>query len=60
MDIAAMSMAMSQTQLAQQASIQVLNMAKEQAQSQGQGLVQLLQSSPSPHPNLGSRLDISI
>ncbi|ASA23510.1 YjfB family protein [Paenibacillus donghaensis] len=58
MDIAALSMAMSQASLAQSAQLQVLNIAKDQAQTQGQNLVELLGSSVDP--NLGKTLDIRV
>ena len=58
MDIAALSMAMSQSRLAQNVSIQVLKIAKDQASQDGQSLVKMLDSSAAPH--LGNRLDIRI
>ncbi|WP_410771191.1 YjfB family protein [Fontibacillus sp. BL9] len=59
MDIAAASMAMSQVSLSQSVGIQVLSMAKSQAETQGQNLVQMLEQS-SVHPNLGKNLDIKV
>ncbi|WP_082673052.1 YjfB family protein [Paenibacillus senegalimassiliensis] len=58
MDIAAASTAMSQGALAQAVSIRVLNMAKNQAELQGQNLVKLMEQSL--NPNVGKNLDISI
>jgi hypothetical protein len=58
MDIPALSMAMSQSRLAQNVSIQVLKIAKDQASQDGQSLVKMLGSSAVPH--LGNRLDIRI
>ncbi|GGA26374.1 YjfB family protein [Paenibacillus physcomitrellae] len=58
MDIPATSMSMSQAKLAQAVSIQVMSMAKDQAQVQGQNLVQMMEKSS--NPNLGKNLDISI
>lgn len=58
MDIGALSTAMSQSSLAQSVSIQVLNIAKDQAEIQGQNLVQML--GQSVHPNLGKTLDIRV
>ncbi|WP_145131765.1 YjfB family protein [Paenibacillus sp. Y412MC10] len=58
MNIPALSMAMSQSRLAQNVSIQVLKIAKDQASQDGQSLVKMLDSSAVPH--LGNRLDIRI
>ncbi|WP_018750981.1 YjfB family protein [Paenibacillus sanguinis] len=58
MDIAAASTAMSQAALAQAVSIRVLNMAKNQAELQGQNLGKLMEQSLDP--NVGKSLDISI
>lgn len=60
MDIAALSMAMSQASVAQAASIQVMSMTKDMAQEEGQQMAEMLKSVPAPHPNLGGSLDISI
>ncbi|MBD3919052.1 YjfB family protein [Paenibacillus sp. PR3] len=60
MDIASISMAMSQFSVAQSASLQVLSMSKDMAEQQGQQLAEMLRSVPAPHPNLGARLDISV
>lgn len=58
MDIAAASTAMSQGALAQAVSIRVMNMAKNQAELQGQNLMKLMEQSL--NPNVGKNLDISI
>lgn len=60
MDIAALSMAMSQVSVAQSASLQVMSMSKDMAEQQGQQLKEMLKSVPAPHPNLGGSLDISV
>jgi len=60
MDIAALSIAMSQTSLAQSASLQVLSMSKNMAEQQGQQMTEMLKTVPAPHPNLGGSLDISV
>lgn len=56
MDIAALSTGMSQTSLAQAASVKVLSMAKDHTSEQGQALVQMMEKSVQPH--LGGQLDI--
>ncbi|NMI05485.1 putative motility protein [Paenibacillus sp. SZ31] len=60
MDIAALSMAMSQVSVVQSASLQVMSITKDMAQQQGQQMAEMLKSVPAPHPNLGSSLDISV
>ncbi|MCH1638671.1 YjfB family protein [Paenibacillus timonensis] len=59
MDIAATSVAMSQSALSQAVGIRVLSMAKNQAEIQGQNLVQMLSQSQ-VHPTLGKNLDIKV
>ncbi len=54
MDIAAMSMAYSQSQVLQQASLMVTKNAMDLTKTQMQGLMQMLPSSPS----FGHSLDI--
>ncbi|MEK3901702.1 MULTISPECIES: YjfB family protein [unclassified Paenibacillus] len=56
MDIAALSVVMSQSSLQQAAGLQVMSLAKEQAQSGAQDMVQML--SQATHPTLGKTLDI--
>ncbi|CAH1059456.1 MULTISPECIES: YjfB family protein [Paenibacillus] len=58
MDIAALSMAMSQASLAQNVGIQVMSIAKNQAETQSQMMVEMLGKSVAP--NLGKTLDISV
>lgn len=58
MDIAAAATAMSQSALSQAVGIKVLDMTKTQAETQAQGMVQMIQKSMDP--NLGRQLDISI
>lgn len=58
MDIAALSISMSQASLSQAVGLRVLSMAKNQANIQGQGLVQMMEKSVDP--NLGKNLDISV
>ncbi|WP_427051853.1 YjfB family protein [Paenibacillus sp. TC-CSREp1] len=60
MDIAALSMGMSQASVAQTASLQVMSMAKDMAKQQGEQMAEMLKSVPAPHPNLGGSLDISV
>ncbi|MBW5447669.1 putative motility protein [Cohnella sp. CFH 77786] len=56
MDIAAASMAMSQSTLSTVLGVRVLSMAKDQAVQQGQDLVRMMQQSLDP--NLGRLLDV--
>ncbi|MFP4974816.1 YjfB family protein [Paenibacillus sp. CN-4] len=58
MDIAALSTSLSQMSLSQAVGLRVMNLAKDQAETQTQGLIQALQQSV--HPNLGSKLDIRV
>lgn len=58
MDIAALSIAMSQASLQQAVGLQVFSIAKDTAELQSQNLTQML--SQSPHPNLGKSLDIRV
>ncbi|WP_211748731.1 YjfB family protein [Paenibacillus sp. Marseille-Q4541] len=61
MDIGSLSMAMSQSSLKQAASLQVMGMAKNQAEVMGQQMVQMLSTvAPAPHPTSGSMLDIKV
>ena len=56
MDIAALSISMNQASLSQAVGIKVLTLAKNQADTQGKNLVQMLEQSV--NPNLGRKLDI--
>jgi hypothetical protein len=58
MDIAAASISLSQSALAQAASIRVLSMAKTQAVQQGNDLVKMLEQSV--QPNLGNSIDMKV
>lgn len=58
MDIAALSISMSQASLSQAVSLKVMSMAKNQASIQSQGLIQMMEKSVDP--NLGRKLDISV
>lgn len=58
MDIAALSISMSQASLSQAVGLRVLNMAKNQANIQSEGLTQMMEKSVDP--NLGKKLDISV
>ncbi|WP_074112219.1 YjfB family protein [Paenibacillus sp. P46E] len=58
MDIAALSVSLGQASLQQAAGLQVLSIAKDQAEIQGQNMAQMLQQSV--HPNLGKTLDIRV
>ncbi|MFF5994487.1 YjfB family protein [Lysinibacillus sp. KU-BSD001] len=60
MDIAALSIAMNQSQLMQNVSLAVSDMAMEQQQVQTQQMVETMQSVDAPHPTLGKAIDISI
>ncbi len=61
MDIAALSIMMSQSQLAQNVSIAVADLAMEQQQANMKQMTELLtQATPAPHPTLGKTIDISI
>lgn len=58
MDIAALSMSMSQSSLSQAVGIKVLNMAKDQLAQQSQASLQMI--GHSIDPNLGKHLDIRV
>ncbi|MNI25486.1 hypothetical protein D3C73_791370 [compost metagenome] len=58
MDIAALSVSMNQSSLKQAVGFQVLNIAKNQAEIQGQNIAQML--AQSLDPNLGKTLDIKV
>ncbi|SFK15936.1 Putative motility protein [Halobacillus dabanensis] len=57
MDIAAISMAMSTTQLKQQSRLAMMDKVKGEAEQQGNQMVEMLEQS-APHPNLGNRIDV--
>ncbi|SDL73517.1 YjfB family protein [Paenibacillus jilunlii] len=58
MDVAALSVSMNQASLKQAVGLQVLSIAKNQAEIQGQNLTQML--AQSLDPNLGKTLDIKV
>jgi len=61
LDIAAMSIAMNQAQVKQQASLSVMKSAMSTAEVNGQALIDMLESSSvpqAPHPNLGTKIDV--
>jgi translation initiation factor IF-3 len=58
MAIAALSTSLNQSAVSQTVGIKVLSMAMNQAQTQGQDLVQLLSSGV--NPNLGNKIDIKV
>lgn len=57
MDIAAMSMAMSAVDLKQQSSMQVMDKAMNNAESDGKQVVKMIEDSI-PHPSLGNQIDL--
>ena len=64
MDVAALSMALSQMNVRQKASLSITKKTMDQAESNGQGVVKMLQDSSlktmeqSIRPHIGSQLDI--
>lgn len=61
MDIAAMSMSLSQTNLSTQVSMAVMNICKDQMEQSGADLVNSIKSMElSVNPNVGSKIDIRI
>lgn len=63
MDIAALSTAMAQQQVATQVGISVFNMAKESATQAGEQIVNMMNSvamANSVNPNLGGNIDIKL
>lgn len=66
MDIALLSMSLSQSRVQQQASLSVMKMAMNQAQAGAEGLAQLLASADvakiqhAAQPHLGGNLDIRV
>ena len=65
MDIAALSTALSQSQVKQQASLSVMKMAMNSAESNAVDLTEMLgqmnQKAPqAAHPHLGSQIDIRV
>jgi len=65
MDIAALSMGLSQMKIAQQVSISAMKMAMDVAEAQAANLVKVLESNAkmmelSVQPHLGANLDITL
>ena len=65
MDIAALSTALSQMQVQQQASLSVMKMTMDTGTTQANDLLQLMQASAQPStqavdPNLGRTIDIKL
>ncbi|WP_438444950.1 YjfB family protein [Gorillibacterium sp. sgz5001074] len=58
MDIAALSTAVSQANLAQAVSLQVMSLAKTQAVQQSTDMIRMMEMSI--RPNLGANLDIRV
>ncbi|WP_127530608.1 YjfB family protein [Paenibacillus kobensis] len=58
MDIGALSIGMNQAGLGQAVGIRVLSMVKDQAESNGAQLIQMMQQAAQPH--LGSKLDVRV
>lgn len=59
MDIAALSMVMSQTRVQESASIAVMNMAMDMGKQNTSQMVELMSNS-AVDPNLGNNLDVSV
>jgi hypothetical protein len=58
MDIAALSIGMSQSQLQQSVSLAVTKKAMDNSETQSNGLLQLMNTASAPHPTLGKSIDI--
>lgn len=58
MDIAALSVSMSQSSLQQQAGVAVASLAMNASKQQGSQLVNLMNQSTPPHPTLGHSIDL--
>ena len=61
LDIAGMSIAMSQAKVQQQASLSVMKSAMTTAEQDGEALINMLNNSSIPqasHPNLGTQIDV--
>ncbi|AQU77968.1 YjfB family protein [Planococcus faecalis] len=56
MDIAALSMAMSQASVRTEANVSIMKKTIDQAETNGQEVVKMLEQSVRPH--IGSRIDI--
>ena len=66
MDIAALSMALSQMNVLQEASVTLMKKTMDQAESNGQGVVKMMQESrakameQSLRPHIGSSIDLKL
>ncbi|HEY5556543.1 YjfB family protein [Acetobacterium sp.] len=65
MDIAAVSMSLSQMQVSQQASVSVLKMAMETGTQQMTEMIKMAESTtapaaPSPSPTIGQMFDVTV
>lgn len=65
MDIAGLSMAMSQINLAQQVDLAVFNLAKDASEAQTAGLIKMMEANSSSmelsiNPHIGGNIDILI
>ncbi|TWT27804.1 YjfB family protein [Planomicrobium sp. CPCC 101110] len=66
MDIAALSIALSQASVRQEASVSIMKKTMDQAESTGEGLVKLMQSSnvkameQSVHSHIGGTIDSKV
>lgn len=58
MDIAGLSMAMSQQRLQVDASLAVMNQTKQLSEDMGNQLVDMLEKSVPAHPSLGKTIDL--
>lgn len=58
MDIPALSIAMSQTELQQNVSVALSKKVMDFSQTQGEGLLQMLRTPMAPHPTSGNRIDL--
>jgi len=60
MDIAALSVVMSQQQVKTDASIAIMKQAKDVMQNEGEQLIEMIEESAVPHPNLGHQVDVKV
>ncbi|MCP3032896.1 YjfB family protein [Halobacillus sp. A1] len=58
MDIAAVSMAMSQVGVQQQTSLAVMDKVKDQTEEKGADMIEMLSESAAPHPSKGLQIDV--
>lgn len=58
LDIAALSIAMNQAQVKQQASVSVMKSAMSTAEEDGDALIKILETATPPHPEIGTTIDI--